>query len=207
MALSFSVASELLVSLLSPATCAACGQRVERRSIFCAPCARSLEPAPRGPVRAPFAYGGALSQAITRFKYEDRPHLARPLAQLLLRLVPELRAEGVDRVVPVPLHPARLAERGFNPPALLARPVAKALGAPWSPLGLRRLRDTPRQANLDRRLRLANVRGAFEARAGLRRRARPPDRRRFHRQARRCACAQGPSAPRGPNGSRVWFSH
>jgi ComF family protein len=164
MALPFSFASELLLSLLSPARCAACGRRVEWRSVFCPPCARSLEPAPGGPVRAPFAYGGALSQAITRFKYEDCPHLARPLGQLLLRLVPELRAEGIDRVVPVPLHPARLAERGFNPPALLARPVARALGAGWSPTGLRRIRDTPRQAQLDRRLRLVNVQGAFEAR-------------------------------------------
>jgi len=167
MALPFTVASELVLSLLSPAKCAACDERVPRRSVFCAPCARSVELAPKGAVRAPFAYGGALSRAITRFKYEDCPHLARPLGQLLLRLVPELRTEGVDRIVPVPLHPARLAVRGFNPPALLARPVAKALGVPLSPLGLRRIRDTPRQAHLERRLRLANVEGAFEARGAF----------------------------------------
>lgn len=165
MALPFSIASELVLSLLSPAKCAACDERLRGRSVFCAPCARSVERAPPGPVRAPFAYGGALSRALTRFKYEDCPHLARPLGHLLLRMVPSLLAEGVHRVVPVPLHPARLAERGFNPPALLGRPVARALAVPWSPLGLRRLRDTPRQAHLDRRLRLANVEGAFEARA------------------------------------------
>ena len=164
MGLPIEVVSGFLLSLLSPAKCAACGERVPRRSVFCAPCARTVEPAPRGPVRAPFAYGGALSRAITRFKYEDCPHLAAPLGQLLLRVAPELRGEGVRRLVPVPLHRARLAERGFNPPALLARPVAEALGVPLSPLGLRRIRDTPRQAHLDRRLRLANVEGAFEAR-------------------------------------------
>lgn len=164
MGLSFTVAAELMLSLLSPAKCAACVSPVARRSVFCAPCARTVEPAPKGPVRAPFAYGGALSRAITRFKYEDCPHLALPLGQLLLRVVPELRGAGVHRLVPVPLHRARLAERGFNPPALLARPVAEALSVPLSPLGLRRIRDTPRQAHLDRRLRLSNVEGAFQAR-------------------------------------------
>jgi ComF family protein len=164
MKLPLAMAVELCLTLLSPSRCAACGERAEHRAVFCAPCARTVEPAPKGPVRAPFAYGGALSRAITRFKYEDCPHLARPLGQLLLRLVPELRAEGIDRIVPVPLHPARLAQRGFNPPALLARPVAQALAVPLSPLGLRRTRDTLRQAHLDRRLRLGNVEGAFQAR-------------------------------------------
>lgn len=164
MALSWSVASGLVLAILSPAKCAACSQPVAQRSAFCPPCARTVEPAPRGLVVAPFAYGGALARAITRFKYEDCPHLAHPLGQLLLRSVPELRAVGVARVVPVPLHPVRLAERGYNPPALLARHVAAALNVPLSPLGLRRVRDTPRQAHLDRRLRLANVEGAFQPR-------------------------------------------
>jgi ComF family protein len=66
--------------------------------------------------------------------------------------------------VPVPLHPSRLAERGYNQSSLLARRVARHLGAPFAPLALARARDTPKQATLDREARLANVAGAFRVR-------------------------------------------
>jgi ComF family protein len=83
----------------------------------------------------------------------------------MLRAVPHFRHLEIDLVVPVPLHPSRLAERGFNQAALLARPIARALGIPLLARGLDRTRDTPRQATLDRVLRLENVAAAFVARA------------------------------------------
>jgi ComF family protein len=67
-------------------------------------------------------------------------------------------------VVPVPLHRDRLAERGFNQSALLAGRLAWHCRAPFAARALIRLRDTPRQANLDRATRLANVTGAFVVR-------------------------------------------
>jgi ComF family protein len=107
-----------------------------------------------------------MAQAIVRMKYESRPDLARPLGDLLWRaLAPRtgtLRAGAL--VVPVPLHPLRLADRGYNQSALLAARVARYLGARFAPLALARGRDTPRQANLDRASRLANVAGAFSVR-------------------------------------------
>ena len=76
------------------------------------------------------------------------------------------RAQGLHDavVVPVPLHPSRLAERGFNQSALVARRVARRLGAPFVPLALARTRETLRQASLERDARAANVRGAFAVR-------------------------------------------
>jgi ComF family protein len=76
----------------------------------------------------------------------------------------ERAPRDVDLVVPVPLHPMRAAERGFNQSALLARPIAAALGAPLGARVLERVRDTPRQAALDRTDRLVNVRAAFRCR-------------------------------------------
>ncbi|HEX5064617.1 MAG TPA: phosphoribosyltransferase family protein [Myxococcota bacterium] len=63
-------------------------------------------------------------------------------------------------VVPVPLHAARLRQRGFNPAASLARDLAGASGAPLA-FALTRVRDTPSQTGLGRAGRRANVRGAF----------------------------------------------
>jgi ComF family protein len=67
-------------------------------------------------------------------------------------------------VVPVPLHPSRLADRGFNQAALIASRLARRLEATFRPLALARVRDTPRQASLDREARLANMARALVAR-------------------------------------------
>jgi ComF family protein len=156
---------ELLGRLVSPARCAACDTEVSPRVVFCRGCAATVEVV-RGNSgarsMAAFVYGGAVAQAIGLFKYEGRPDLARPLADLLWRAVePHAALHAGAFVVPVPLHPARLAERGYNQSALLAGRIARRLGSPWLPLALRRTRDTPRQASLGRDARLANVGDAF----------------------------------------------
>jgi ComF family protein len=158
---------ELAGALLSPERCAACDERVPMRRVFCAACASTLVPASSGDARrvAAFVYGGAVARAITRFKYERHPDLARPLADLLRRAAVALAPLRLDVVVPVPLHPSRLVERGYNQAALLARPLAASLGARFAPRALERVRDTARQATLDRGAREANVSGAFRARA------------------------------------------
>ncbi|HEX7664082.1 MAG TPA: double zinc ribbon domain-containing protein, partial [Polyangiaceae bacterium] len=156
---------EILGDLVSPPRCAACDEPVARATVFCPPCAASVEThVPLGDVLAPYRYGGALARAIARFKYEDRADLARPLGSLLLRGLPLVRPLTIDAVVPVPLHPARAAERGFNQSMLLAKPLALALDRPVHVRALERVRDTPRQATLDRTHRHANVAAAFVAR-------------------------------------------
>lgn len=104
-----------------------------------------------------------MAVAIRRFKYESRPDLAGPLSDLLRGLARRAELEG-DAVVPVPLHPRRLAERGYNQAALLARPLAREIGARFEPRGLIRKMDTPRQAELIRERRFDNVAEAFAVR-------------------------------------------
>jgi ComF family protein len=162
-----SLALELFASLLAPPRCAACDAPCALLAAFCPSCAETAERPPEDDPRdvAAFLYGGAVARAITRFKYERRPDLARPLGDLLARAV-ELHGGALadTLVVPVPLHKARLAERGFNQAALLAARVARRLGMATRPLLLARDRDTPQQARLDRRARMESVAGAFRVR-------------------------------------------
>jgi ComF family protein len=161
-------ALELTLAAVAPPRCAACDDPVSLRAVFCAACASTVERWTAGDGRrtvAAFAYGGALAQTIARFKYEQRPDLARPLADLLWSAVGlHANAFAGALVVPVPLHPGRLADRGYNQSALLASRLAKRVGGRFMPLALARTRDDPRQASLDRRARLANARGAFVVR-------------------------------------------
>ena len=144
--------------LVARSVCAACDDAVPPNTIFCRTCASTVERT-LDPIGA-FVYGGAIAEAILRFKFGGRPDLIARFAPMLVPLVPS----EVDLVVPVPIHPARLAERGYNQSALLARPVAHARGLPFHARALERVRDTPRQAALDRAGRLANVERAFLAR-------------------------------------------
>ena len=168
-------AFESAVSLLAPDVCAGCDARIGILRVFCAVCAKTLAPpasvtregATREGELAAFAYGGALASAIMSLKYGGRVDRARPLSHLLLAAIDPLRALGLavpTVVVPVPLHRKRLSQRGYNQAALLAAPVARALGARFAPTALIRQRDTPAQATLTRRARLENVEGAFIAR-------------------------------------------
>lgn len=161
-----------MLDLLAPRRCAGCDAiAAEREAGFCDGCAPLIEPVsaawrPPRAAAAAFVYGGPLADAIARMKYAHRPDLARPLGFLLANVAGGY-AGLVDRVMPLPLHPARLRERGFNQSALLARAVAQALGLPLDTASLRRLRRTADQAGLSRALRAENVRAAFGVRAPL----------------------------------------
>lgn len=150
-----------LLDLIAPPRCAACDAPHPRDAPLCDPCREALLPAEESPegVRAAFLHGGPIASAIHRAKYGADPHVARRLGALLLPALPA-RAE---LVVPIPLHRKRLIARGFNQAALLAAPVANALGARLSLHALVRTRDTPSQTTLDRAHRAENLAGAFAA--------------------------------------------
>jgi ComF family protein len=75
------------------------------------------------------------------------------------------RREGwqATLVVPVPLGRERLRQRGYNQAGLVALELAKALGMPAEPEGLKRVRETRSQVGLDMLARLRNVEDAFQA--------------------------------------------
>lgn len=63
--------------------------------------------------------------------------------------------------MPMPLHPGRLRERGFNQSLEIAKKISRWLDIPLSADACQRTRDTPSQAGLKWKERRRNVRGAF----------------------------------------------
>ncbi|MDA8188939.1 MAG: ComF family protein [Dehalococcoidales bacterium] len=102
-----------------------------------------------------------MRKAIHKFKYKRARHLAEPLAQLLLEYL-DANSIDFDAIVPVPLHEARLAERGYNQSQLLAVELGKALNKAVFAECVKRTRPTQAQMSLPARKRFDNVRGAFQ---------------------------------------------
>lgn len=109
-----------------------------------------------------YAYGGVLREAICLYKYRGKVSLRDALAQLMLVSWPDV--QPVDVVTPVPLHPARLRERGFNQVLLLADGLGRRVGAPVSADTLVRSRETRPQAELTRSQRQRGLRRCFTVR-------------------------------------------
>lgn len=106
-------------------------------------------------------YAPPLREGIHRFKYEAQPQLAAAFGTLMSEAW-QASALQVDALVPVPLHPSRRRERGYNQSELLARIMSRHLKVPmrnW----LKRVRRTAQQAHLGADERLANVKDAFAA--------------------------------------------
>jgi ComF family protein len=107
---------------------------------------------------AVWQYAFPVDRLVLALKYGKRLALAELLGDALARRVGGRR---VDAVVPMPLAPRRLAERGFNQALEIARWAADRAGAPLAPACVERVRDTPPQTGLPLAERAANVRGAF----------------------------------------------
>ncbi len=158
---SFCDSCELAIAPRDPAGCASCDQANQGRGL-CRACRRKL--APLTSIEATFDYEGPIAAAIQSLKYEGRDDRLRPLARRwLAEWSPASQVLSGHVVAPVPLHPRRLATRGFDQSWLLTREVAKAIGAPARARALRRTRATPPQVGLGRAARESNVRGAFAA--------------------------------------------
>ncbi len=109
---------------------------------------------------------GPLRLALHQLKYRRDVGLGEALSNNLVELL-KVKKVMADIVVPVPLGRKRHRDRGYNQSALLARPLALALGLPYSSRALKRKRDTRTQVGLSIEQRRKNVEGAFEAKLGL----------------------------------------
>ncbi|MDD3608934.1 MAG: ComF family protein [Halothiobacillaceae bacterium] len=158
--------------------CAACLAELPRPGRACPQCARPLpESAPEGLIcghcqRHPPSFERALAGLrheqgarwlVHALKHDKRLPAARPLAMALyerLSLSPDPLPE---RLIPVPLHPLRLVERGFNQAQEIARELARLLAGslPLDPDCARRVRNTAHQTGLDKAQRRRNPREAF----------------------------------------------
>jgi ComF family protein len=130
---------------------------------LCGGCRR--RPFPFSHAYAPLAYGGSLSQALLRFKHGGHRHVARALGPKLVGPLSKAAEQGADLVLPVPLHPRRLHQRGFNQTLELIR-AAQRLVQRETRLtivcdALIRSKDTPMLGHASPAKRSELVRGAF----------------------------------------------
>lgn len=143
--------------LLPQPQCGVCGEPVASGS-RCARCAKA--PLAVDGILSIYVYTGPVQVAIRALKYHGLKAVADPLGAAL---VSYLAGSGVtpDVVVPVPLHPRRLRERGYNQSELLARSLGRRVSLPVETRALVRTRDTSAQAKAasaeERRRNVANA--------------------------------------------------
>ncbi len=173
-------------NLFFPAHCRLCGEKTGGDQLLCIGCRNELSwladacpvcalpgtnslicgrcqthPPPFSSVVAPFLYQNPLAWCVHQLKYHGKLEFAAMLgANMATKLMDNLKAFP-DLIIPVPLHPSRLQERGFNQALELARPIAKKLDIPLSCRSLARYIATDAQAGLPLKERTRNVKGAF----------------------------------------------
>ncbi|MBI3244072.1 MAG: ComF family protein [Chloroflexi bacterium] len=113
-------------------------------------------------LRALAFHAGPLRRAVHGLKYKHNPPLSEALARLISPHWPAI-FPGDSILIPVPLAPDRLRQRGFNQAELLARHVGAQRGLPVWPAALRRVRATESQVGKTAQARQANMTGAFAA--------------------------------------------
>jgi ComF family protein len=107
--------------------------------------------------------------ALVRFKYYGALHAARALSDLLIEtFFRDLKPNEFSMIVPVPIHPRRLLQRGFNQTVVLAERLSQATSIPLDRRSLLKIKDTPPQVGLPRPERIKNLKGSFGVRSSSR---------------------------------------
>ena len=123
-------------------------------------CGNCLRHAPAfDPTEAVYAYDFPLDALVKHCKYQGALEVTAFFAREMATQV--AKRDRADVIIPMPLHPGRLGERGFNQAAEIARRLSRQVRIPWLPHICRRVRDTPPQAGLNLKARRRNLRGAF----------------------------------------------
>jgi ComF family protein len=147
---------------IAPPWCRRCGEPLSIEGL-CGQCRRHRRSFVYA--RAALRYGPVAREALHAFKFDGRRALAVPLADVLAGLgLSALPGAAPDLLIPVPLHPRRERERGYNQSALLARRLGYAWGVAVAPGALVRAVATAPQSELDAAARRRNVRRAFVVR-------------------------------------------
>ncbi len=114
--------------------------------------------------RALGAYEGPLREAIHRWKYEGKTYLTPFFAEWMAEgLNRYWEPDSFDLLIPVPLHPQRLRERGFNQVLLLVKEISSRTGIPYRRTILQKKKPTIPQVTLSGPEREKGLRGAFHA--------------------------------------------
>lgn len=132
---------------------------------ICGQCLKS--PPAWDSAQSPLVYDWPLNQLLQRFKFHNDLATGRLLGELLADFLVSATDPKPDLLLPVPLHAARLRERGFNQAVELARPVSRRMRIVIERSLCVRRKNTAVQSTLDARKRQRNLRDAFVVRSSL----------------------------------------
>lgn len=148
----------------SVVVCSLCGSNLSKEesgNLTCRSCCKDA-PAYRR-LLACYSYNGTAKELIHKFKYQNRPYLAKTMARLIFKSLAEDNndiSRDIDVLVPVPLTPARAREREFNQSELLAKELSAYFKKPCA-AALKKIRHTHPQVSQTSQNRLHNLSGAF----------------------------------------------
>lgn len=144
--------------------CPTCLPKLSPIGQGCSPCGTCLTDLPAYDCHTSlFAFTEPVANIVHRFKYDAAFWVKRLFAEALQR---QRLKTPFDGIFPVPLHPHKLAERGYNQAWELAKVAAKVLGAKACADGLVRVKETATQTRLDRVQRQVNLKEAFAVKRG-----------------------------------------
>lgn len=151
--------------------CSACALPLHSDSddVYCGQCLQ--QPPPYDRCIALWRYDSPVDSFVQQLKFGQKLIYARLMGELLAEHLDKFeynQSPIPDVVVPVPLHPQRQRQRGFNQAVEIARPIAKRFGIPLALQQCHRTKITEPQSSLPAKQRHKNVKGAFQADEELR---------------------------------------
>ena len=155
------------IEFLNKAICYKCGdplfnnEGVDVKKLLCGSCLKSKNKMIFKMMRSAYIYDDFSKKLILDFKFNDKTDLASFLAKMLYVAGKDIFAEGVDLIIPVPLHYTRLIKRRYNQSALLAKELGKLTGIEVDYKSLVKGRITKAQIDCNGTERLKNVKDAF----------------------------------------------
>ena len=146
--------------------CRKCGKPVEDFEVICPDCEKTRHFYDKG--IGIYRYDAVMREAVSCLKYKGRREYGEAMGVYAARSARgELAAWKVDAVIPIPIHPERLAERGYNQAEVIARAVSEESGIRLVTDGLLRNGSTAAMKNLTVKERFDNLSRVFEAGPGL----------------------------------------
>lgn len=161
-----------LRKMIPPEPCALCGVPTDGEPALCRRCHSRLPELQQIPhelkedpewdeVIIPYRYSDPLAPLIQQLKFNHKLHLARLLGTLMLETLQQQIDTPPDLILPVPLHPKRLRQRGFNQALEIIRAPANSLGIPIDLASCSRTVHTEAQSGLTAAARRENLKQAF----------------------------------------------
>jgi ComF family protein len=151
------------IRFIGPPLCYRCGIPFDETGEENHICGECLSSAPAFSVaRAAGRYEMVLMDVIHRFKYGGKTSVGERLGKLMAEFIyPAFNIPDYSLIIPVPLHPKRLRQRGFNQAVILAGEIARHFSISLDLLSLKRVVFTESQTSLGKEKRASNVKAAF----------------------------------------------